>query len=307
MQKWKKMGRVFVPGESVKEFKIRASIPFAEHLNDDIFKIYFSPAMEDNRSYIAWIKLDINNPDKVLDYSMSPIICPGEIGCFDDSGTQMGWLISLDNKKYLYYLGRCAGGRVPFYSFTGLAISNDGGISFKKYSKIPITDRSECDPFMAALPAVLIENNVWKMWYSSCVKWEIVEGKPKHFYHIKYAESNDGINWERKGIVAIDFKDRFEYAISRPCVLKENVIYKMWFTYRASEKTETYRLGYAESANGIKWLREDEEVRLDVSSEGWDSEMVCYPYVFNHNGRKYMLYCGNGYGKTGFGLAILEA
>jgi len=34
--------------------------------------------------------------------------------------------------------------------------------------------------------------------------------------------------------------------------------------------------------------------------------MICYPYVFKHKGRFYMLYCGNGYGKTGFGLAVLE-
>ena len=45
---------------------------------------------------------------------------------------------------------------------------------------------------------------------------------------------------------------------------------------------------------------------MDVSPNGWDSEMICYPYVFDHGRNRYMLYNGNGYGKTGFGLAVLE-
>jgi hypothetical protein len=44
---------------------------------------------------------------------------------------------------------------------------------------------------------------------------------------------------------------------------------------------------------------------FDVSEEGWDSEMMCYPYVFDHKGERYMLYNGNGYGKSGFGIAKL--
>ena len=50
----------------------------------------------------------------------------------------------------------------------------------------------------------------------------------------------------------------------------------------------------------------DELVGLDVSPNGWDSEMICYPYVFDHGRNRYMLYNGNGYGKTGFGLSVLE-
>jgi hypothetical protein len=80
----------------------------------------------------------------------------------------------------------------------------------------------------------------------------------------------------------------------------------MWYSYRAQKNIDTYRIGYAESNDGISWVRKDEEIGIDVSNEGWDSEMICYPYIFDHNGKRYMLYNGNGYGKTGFGLAVLE-
>jgi len=119
---------------------------------------------------------------------------------------------------------------------------------------------------------------------------------------IKYAESTDGLGWKREGKIALHFKDENEYAMSRPFVLKENGIYRMWYSYRGA----AYRIGYAESENGLDWERMDEKVGITVSDSGWDSESVEYPFLFDHKGQRYMLYNGNGYGRTGFGLAVLE-
>ena len=76
----------------------------------------------------------------------------------------------------------------------------------------------------------------------------------------------------------------------------------MWYSYRG----ERYRIGYAESSGGRKWKRKDSLVGIGVSASGWDSQSVEYPAVFEHNDRLFMCYNGNGYGKTGFGLAVLE-
>jgi hypothetical protein len=166
--------------------------------------------------------------------------------------------------------------------------------------------RNDIDPYSTFAPFVMKEKELWHMWYVSCTEWKIEEEKPKHYYHIKYAHSFDGINWIREGKICIDFLTEMEYAIARPMVIKENGLYKMWYSYRASSKTSTYRIGYAESTDAVNWVRKDEEVGLDVSESGWDSEMICYPYIFDHAGKRYMLYNGNGYGKTGVGLAVLE-
>jgi hypothetical protein len=127
-------------------------------------------------------------------------------------------------------------------------------------------------------------------------------GKPEHRYHIKYAESLDGINWQRNGLVAIGFSNEQEYAISRPSVMADTDRLRMWYSYRG----DSYRIGYAESADGRQWERLDHQTGIDVSATGWDSEMIEYPFVFDHAGQRYMLYNGNGYGQTGFGLAVLE-
>jgi hypothetical protein len=128
------------------------------------------------------------------------------------------------------------------------------------------------------------------------------EGKSEHKYHIEYAESRDGINWQREGLVAIDFANDQVFAISRPSVIHDNDRWRMWYSFRG----HAYRIGYAESEDGRQWNRLDTQVGIDVSVTGWDSEMIEYPFVFDHKGQRYMLYNGNGYGKTGFGLAVLE-
>jgi hypothetical protein len=77
----------------------------------------------------------------------------------------------------------------------------------------------------------------------------------------------------------------------------------MWYSYRGP----SYRLGYAESADGLRWQRMDEAIGIAPSPSGWDSESMCYAQVFDHAGQRYMVYNGNGYGRSGFGLAVREA
>jgi hypothetical protein len=144
---------------------------------------------------------------------------------------------------------------------------------------------------------------VWRMWYVSGTAWEMVNGRPRHKYHIKYAESRDGCNWVRTGIVCIDYAEN-EFAFGRPCVIRDSALgrYRMWYSVRG----DSYRLGYAESTDGIVWQRADDQAGLPVSADGWDSEMITYPMVFRERETLQMLYNGNGYGRTGIGLATLS-
>jgi len=300
--KWIKKGLIFKPENNFDWMVSYGAVPFADHIKGDLYRIYFATRDKSNRSHTAYIEVDIKNPTAILNISEAPILKPGKLGTFDDSGAMPSCIVNHNDKKYLYYTGWALGVTVPFYFYIGLAISTDDERSFKKMSDGPILDRGNYDHYLTASPYVIIENDIWKMWYVSCIGWEIENGEPKHYYHIKYAESIDGIQWDRKGITCIDFKSNDEYAIARPCVIKEDGIYKMWYSYRG----EKYRIGYAESEDGIKWIRKDDKAGIDISESGWDSEMIEYAHVFNHKGTKYMLYNGNEYGKTGFGYAVLD-
>lgn len=300
--KWVKKSRILEPPSTCDWMVSHAVLPTAERIEDDLYRIYFAGRDKHNRSHPGYILIDINRPSETIFLADRPILECGPPGNFDDSGIMPSWVVDYQNTKYVYYAGWNRSVSVPFRNAMGLAISTDGGKTFRKYAQGPILDRSIHDPSFVGASCVLIENKLWRMWYLSCIGWELEADVPKHRYHIKYAESEDGIHWARNGVVCIDFKSSEEYAISRPSVLKEDGLYKMWYSYRG----RSYRIGYAESTDGLHWERRDHEAGIDVSESGWDSEMIEYPFVFDHKGERYMLYNGNGYGKTGIGLAVLE-
>lgn len=302
--KWEKLGKIFEPCGDIEWMYSHAAVPFIDKIDNHNFKLFFTARNKKNISYVGYIIID--EKFKVIDISREPVISPGGLGMFDEQGVTASYVINVNEKKYLYYVGWNQGNTTPFRNAIGLAISSDGGRTYQKYSDGPIVDRSPVDPCFVAGTCVMYENNQFKMWYISCVRWEIFNNRPRHYYHLKYATSDDGINWIRDGQIVIDFKSEYEYAVSQPWVIKDGDIYKMWFSYRAQQYIKTYRIGYAESVDGIKWIRKDDESGIDVSIEGWDSEMICYPFVFDLNNNRYMLYNGNEYGKTGIGLAILD-
>jgi len=299
---WRKLGLIFCPSGEFLWMQSHAAVPVAENVEGDLFKVYFSSRDKDNRSYTGYAVIDIDHPNHVIDLSSIPVLAPGALGEFDDSGAMATWLTPYQGKKYLYYIGWNLGITVPFRNSIGLSISEQND-EYVRYSKGPIVDRTMEEPHFCASCCVLKEKDIWNMWYLSCTGWRIHEGKPEHKYHIKYANSRDGIHWNREGLVAIDFLNDNEHAISRPSVIHGDDCWKMWYSYRG----QSYRIGYAESEDGLQWNRLDRQAGIDVSATGWDSEMIEYPFVFDHKGQRYMLYNGNGYGKTGFGLAVLES
>ncbi len=300
--RWIKKG-VIVKATGKPDWMVNyAWVPFADRIDEDLYRIYFAGRNRQNMSQIGYVEIDINSPQEILAISKEPVLELGPLGTFDDSAVIPSWIVNHDNKKYMYYIGWMQGKRVPYYASLGLAISLDRGKTFRKFSRAPLLTRNDIDPYMTASACVRVENGLWRMWYLTAIKWESINNHPQPFYHIKYAESKDGINWERNGIVSIDFKSEREYRIARPCVIKEGNLYKMWYCYAI----DNYRIGYAESKEGITWERKDNEVGIDVSESGWDSEMIEYPFVFEHKGRKHMLYNGNDYGKEGIGYAIME-
>ncbi len=297
--RWVKKGLIFVPPSGSSWMVTHAALPVVDPL-DEAFLVYFSSRDADGRAQIGSFEFRAEQPNQIREVRDTPAVSLGPRGAFDDSGVTSSCLVNYAGRKYLYYSGWSRGVTVPFYLAVGLAISDDRGRSFQKIGGAPILDCSDTDPYLTASPFVLVEGNLWRMWYVSGTDWEANGGRLQPCYHIKYAESRDGVHWNRTGIVCIDFQTASERAFARPCVVYEDGLYRMWYCYRGS----SYRIGYAESADGLVWHRRDQDAGITVSEDGWDSEMVAYPFVFRHRGERYMLYNGNRYGRTGIGLAV---
>lgn len=298
--KWKKLGHVFTPPENHPWMKSHAAYPTAEQLDGDLYRIYFATRDSSNRSQIAYLELDMSNPFEILKIAEKPVFENGQADQFDRSGVTIACIQPHQDQRFLYYLGWNVEVEPPFENKIGIAVSDEKMEHFQRFTDNAIVDLDDSDPISLSYPWVLKEQDTWKMWYGTHIKW--TEDYKSMLHVLKYAESKDGINWGNKQDLQFPIDDPKQYAFSRPVVINDNGLYRLWYTYRGDE----YRIGYAESHDGLKWTRKDDQVGIDVSDSGWDSDAICYPHIFDHDGKRYMFYNGNRYGYSGFGLAVLE-
>ena len=96
---------------------------------------------------------------------------------------------------------------------------------------------------------------------------------------------------------------------AKPHVLFENGIFKMWYSVKGlarNREPSDYRICYAESVDGIEWVRFTGNPVLKPSRTGWDSTMVEYAEVLNIDGEYHMWYCGDGYQSIGHAVGLSD-
>jgi predicted GH43/DUF377 family glycosyl hydrolase len=309
---WVKKGVIFSLDENITDMQSHSAIPFSDVKKDGNFRIYFSSRNSKGQSLPYWVDVQASDPFQIIKLNKSPLLELGPIGSFDDSGIMPSCVVDNEGLKYMYYIAWNPQVTVSYRLSIGLAISEDEGESYKKYSLGPICDRGLNEPYFNTAPFVLKEGNLWKMWFISCTSWELVNNYPEPRYLIKYAESKDGINWNKFEKPCFLY-DNSTQAIGRPSIYKDNGKYIMFYSYRdivdyRTDRSKSYRIGYAESVDGFTWERMDKSVGIDCSNNpnDWDYEMIEYCHVIDVGEKKLMFYNGNGFGKSGIGLAILK-
>ncbi|MBQ3839238.1 MAG: hypothetical protein IKC23_00195 [Fibrobacter sp.] len=314
MQKWIKKGLIYCPSGKNGFDKSHCHKPTPLIIDDDTVRVYFGVRDENSKTRTTFIDLSINNLNEIKYVHNKPVIDLGKIGCFDDSGANVCSVVKKDSKIFMYYIGWNPSTTVHTRNSIGVIFSEDNGFSFNRIYDGSILDRDKLEPYYTGAVDVKYDEdeNIWKMWYTSGSEWKMVNNKPEIFYHIKYATSKNGIDWDKAYTTCIKPQNEFE-CTARPSVIKANGKYLMWYSRRniidfRTDFRNGYRGGFAESDDGINWIRKDNEFGLDISSNAfdWDSQAIAYPYVIKIKDKLVMFYNGNGFGKTGFGYAVLE-
>ena len=300
--RWEKLGRVFVANGQADWMRTHAAWPRAVHLRDGRFRAYFSTRDAHRRSHIGFVDFDVRHPGKILALSSRPVLSPGPIGRFDDAGVIPCGVTRLGDRMGFYYAGVSLTGDDRFVCYPGLAYLDASLRRATRALRVPVIDRTESEPY--SLGAVCVgrgpDRKKLHMWYESCDGWT---RRPRLMprFSIRHATSRDGLRWNRSDTVAIDDARARSY-VSNPSVILHDGLFRMWYSYKIRDR---YRIGYAESRDGRRWTRRDSRAGIRPSGRGWDSDDVAYPSVFHHHNDLFMLYNGNGYGRTGFGLARL--
>ena len=299
-----KLGLVFRPERDIDWAKTHATCPTPIQLDTGIWRVFFASRDEIQRSHVGWFDIDLDDPLKGVQAIDHPLLAPGPMGNFDGNGIYTTSVVRLSNNRLrLYTIGWNPGHRQPlFFAAIGAAESDDMGRSICWRSAAPILDRSEYDPASVTGPWVLHDRGSFRMWYVSGLRWEDRPEGLKSIYHIKYAESADGLAWVRRGQVSIDFADPNELNIARPCILPGIDGYEAWFSYGSGQG---YRIGYGRSKDGLVFDRTMVNPPvIEPSNLPFENETVCHPVVVRHKGKRFMLYNGNRFGIDGVALAV---
>jgi len=314
--KWEKLGRIFNP--------TNASLPnncleFAQApqtlLFDDFVRIYFSSRERDNAGkFLSHICFwDFDKQFRPLGGAGKTVIELGQLGCYDEHGIFPLNVLRTRGILFGYIGGWNRRISVSVDGSIGVATSKDDGLTFQRLGNGPVVTSSLKEPFLVGDPFVRVYQGQFHMWYIFGREWKrfSVDAAPDRIYKIGHAVSADGVRWEKheEGRQIIPDMLGTEESQALPTIIEISGRYHMFFCYRQSSDFRTnkhrgYRIGYAFSDDLETWTRNDADVGIDVTAGDWDSDMLCYPHVFEMDGDVYMLYNGNEFGRFGFLAAI---
>jgi hypothetical protein len=301
---WEKLGRTFCPDGSMPWAKHSALTPTPVSLTEGLVRVYAGFRDDAGVSRIGWVDLRADDPRRVERVCRRPALDIGEPGCFDDNGVILGDVVHDDGDLLMFYVGFQLVARVKFLAFTGLARSEDGGDTFQRVQQSPILDRSPDGLCFRAVHTAMREGDTWRAWCGVGSGWATIGGTPYPSYTSACYEGTSPTSFASTRRGALEHVGD-EYRIGRPRVYRAPFGYRMFYT--VGTLRGTYLPGYAESADGSRWVRKDADVGIAPSEGGWDSSSLSYTALFEASEKTYMVYNGNEMGRDGFGLARLAA
>lgn len=305
MPKWIKQGLVFdTARQGVGGWMCHSALtPTPYRLDNDLIRVYAGFRDAEGVSRIGYVDVRAQDPATIVRVSAEPVLDIGRDGCFDDNGVILGDIVDAPGGLHMFYVGFQRVAKAKFLAFTGLAVSHDGGDSFRRTQETPLLDRAAGRSTIGAIHSVMHENGRWRLWYAAGDDWESIDGRPFPRYHIRYVETDELASIPREDHVCLRPRGS-EYRIGRPRVYRLAAKYVMYFT--RGNLDGDYFPGVAHSDDGICWHRHDESLGLALSANGWDSRTLCYPALIRLRDRWLMFYNGNDMGVDGFGAAELS-
>lgn len=317
--KWKKLGKIFDPADITEwnDCRVFTQSPQAIAF-EDFIRVYFSTRTIDpnNGKYLSHVAFADFSTDflSLRRVSTHQVIPLGGLGAFDEHGIFPFHVVKRGTEIHAYTNGWSRRVSVSVETGIGLAVSTDGGETFVRRGVGPVLTATLQEPNLVGDAFVREYAGRLHMWYIFGTGWRRFKpnSQPDRTYKIGHAVSDDGCKWHKEEARQI-INDRLgpDESQALPTVIDFDGSYLMAFCYRQSfdfrnNPERSYRIGFARSDDLINWTRYDNTFDLPMEPSSWDAEMECYPHLIRIEGKVYMIYNGNEFGRYGFGLAVLE-
>ncbi len=302
---WTKRGAIYCPSGASTLEATHAMVPTPLLLQGGtVIRVFYTALDADGVGRPFYVDVDASDPTRVIGRSTAPLMDIGRPGTFDDNGALITSVVhAADGVLYAYYVGFELGRRIRYRLLTGLARSVDGGATFERLRETPILERSDAELYFRGGPFVLNENGRFRMWYVAGSRWTELQGKSMPEYRVMYLESGNGLDWADRGRLVLDITDADEHGFGRPYTLrKPDGGYAHFYSIRR-RSLMAYRMGYAESGDGVTWVRDDARINLEPGPGSEDDTAIMYAAPIVVGSKLLCFYNGNDFGKTGILLA----
>ena len=296
MIKIKRLGLIYKPNFD-GSWKDNSCLQPTPMIMKDRVRVFVGRRDLEGISRIGYIDFSIDDLTNIIGESDLPVLDVGQSGCFDDNGVVPCAILQEENRIYLYYAGYLIPSKFKFHVFSGLAVSEDCGESFKRHQKSPILDRTTNETCFRVIHSIIKDNNTFKVYYGGGS--DLFQSN-KPIYDIRYLESESFTKFPDTHSVVIGLNNS-RTRVGRPYVIKEKNLYYMFYGF--SDANTQYKLEYATSTNGVDWKRDD----IEIHGDGMliDNEMSAYPSIIKVKNKYFIMYNGNEYGKYGIILGEL--
>ena len=301
--KWQEVGCLLKIDKLDRYAQSHAMIPTPLLLPNNLLRVYFTSRDSNGIGRPRYTDFDPNSNFLVIKHSESYICEIGGPGTFDDNGLIVCSITKMPNNEiYMYYAGFELSMKIRYRIFTGLAISIDGGREFRRYSDVPILDRTDSETFFRGGPFVKKTNFGYEMYYVGGRDWIQLENSLKPVYSLQMTRSLDGINWGEPTEV-FSPEDKSEHGFGRPFEFEWRERRFLYYSVRDSLR-ETYKLGYAEILNN-EYIRKDTQFELFSEGKLVENYDLMYASFVHIDNDLYMLFNKREFGLDGIFLAKL--
>ena len=302
--RWRRLGHVFVAKGQADWMQSHAMVPTPRLIGETI-RVYVAFCDRDMVGRVGYVDIRADDPTKVVGVSKDPILDIGRPGAFDDHGVNPAAIVEREGKLWLYYIGWQLGDRVRYTLFTGLAVSQDGGRLFRRHLTTPVLDRCPGEELVRTAACVRQDSRGWRAWYAGGGEFVWDGDRERPTYALRHARSDDGVVWHGSTVVFPVERDKGVLGFGRPFVdRRDDGTWRMFYSLRLNNTG--YLIRHAVSEDGLQWTHDPS---LDLLPEGhgtFDSDMTCFASVVKTDSGTFMFYNGNDYGRTGFGVAVLD-
>jgi len=244
-------------------------------------KVYPGPVIKDGSIYKMWYAASLagqyaigyaTSPDGInwTKYASNPVFEKGVASSWDESRVTFPSVIKEDSTYKMWY----EGSNSADVRQIGYATSTDG-INWTRYVSNPVVTPSQswCN-LDVSNPSVIKDGSTYKMWFGGAYSGDVDR--------IGYATSSDGTSWSMYGgnpVVPVGgggaWDDRH---IHWPFVIKEDSTYKMWYGGYDGTGITGYKIGYAESSDGITWSKDSNNPMF-----GGEAGTLCSQYAYGQS------------------------